>query len=153
LSSFRAVFGASSSEEVNEEITGWEVMGVTELRVLEATAHWDAVIHDFVDGCQGGCQISVFASIALHSFHVCVILQSPLSFVVIFSSLPFSLPHPPHIIFISFLPLSPMAAIMCRPPTSHIMPSVSLDFVVCLCPDGIFHSGAKYFLGPIGPPW
>jgi hypothetical protein len=39
FSSFRAVLGASSSSEVNEEIPGLEVMGVTELRLLETTAH------------------------------------------------------------------------------------------------------------------
>jgi hypothetical protein len=115
---------------VNEEITGWEVMGVTDLRFLETTAHWDAVIHDWVDGCHGGCQISVFAIIAPHSFRVCVILRSPLSFVVI-SSLSFSplLFYPPHFIFISFLPLSYLSAVTCLTPTSHIMPSVSLDLL------------------------
>jgi hypothetical protein len=51
FSSFRSVFGASSPEEVNEEIPGWEVMGITELRFLETTAHWGTLIHDGVDGC------------------------------------------------------------------------------------------------------
>jgi hypothetical protein len=59
FSSFRAVFGASS-QEVNEEIPGWEVMGLTELRFLETTAHWGTVIYDCVDGCQGGCHICFF---------------------------------------------------------------------------------------------
>jgi len=106
-------FGTTSSEEVNEEIPGWEVMGVTELRFLETTAHWGTVIYDCVDGCQGGCQVSVFAIIALHSFCVCLILRLPLSFAVISSSLPF----PPLLfstyLFISFLPLSHLAAFMC----------------------------------------
>jgi hypothetical protein len=84
-------------------------MGVTELRFLETTAHWGTVIHVCVDGCQGGCQVSVFANIALHNFRVCVILWSPLSFAVISSSLH----SPPPFLFISFLLLSHLAAFMC----------------------------------------
>ena len=96
---------------MNEEIPGWEVMGVTELRFLETTAHWGTVIHDCVDGCQGGCHISVFVIITLHSFRFFVILWSPLSFAVKFLSLLSS--SNPLFLFISFLPLSHLAAFMC----------------------------------------
>jgi hypothetical protein len=109
-------------------------MGVTELRFLETTAHWVTVILDGLDGCQGGCQMSVSAIIALHSFRVCVILQSLLSFAVISSSLPFPLllyPPPLHFYILSSSFLIWLLLCAERLLLTFIMPSVSLD-LLCL---------------------
>jgi hypothetical protein len=104
-------------------------MGVTELRFLETTAHWGTVIHVCVDGCQGDCQVSVFAIIALHSSRVCVILWSPLSFAVVSSSL-HSSPLPFHLFFL-FLIWLPLCAE--HLPLTLIMPYSIFGFVMsCL---------------------
>lgn len=118
--------------------------GITELRFLETTAHWSTVIHDCVDGCQGGCQISVFAIRALQTFCVCLILWSPLQFATISLSLPFSPLLTPSFLYIFFLFLIWLPLCAEHLHLTFIMPYIIFGFVmpVCLCSDSIFCYGA-----------